>query len=111
MNHEGIGLGLVIVKKIIEQVGGSIAIKSDGLGKGSVFEFIMPLQIDKEELSEIKREKEESFSDQPRDEDSSVSAEAIQLDILSVSQEAQKTSRMNIDDYREDLMHSKKVGV
>ena len=43
MNHEGIGLGLVIVKKIIEQVGGSIVIKSDGLGKGSAFEFIMPL--------------------------------------------------------------------
>ena len=37
MNHDGIGLGLTIVKQIIEQSGGEINVHSDGLGHGCRF--------------------------------------------------------------------------
>ena len=40
-NHEGIGLGLTIVKQIVEASGGDICFHSDGPGLGSTFCFSM----------------------------------------------------------------------
>ena len=37
MNNEGIGLGLTIVKEIVEKSGGTIYVHSDGLGLGTLF--------------------------------------------------------------------------
>ena len=51
MNSAGIGLGLTIVKQIVETGGGQIKVKSDGLGKGSKFSFTMHMdQIISDEL-------------------------------------------------------------
>ena len=44
MNSEGIGLGLTIVKQIVELSGGSIGVHSDGPGLGSVFGFTMQME-------------------------------------------------------------------
>jgi signal transduction histidine kinase len=43
MNSKGIGLGLAISKKIINQFGGEIKVKSDA-GEGSTFIFTMQLE-------------------------------------------------------------------
>lgn len=39
---EGHGLGLSIVKRIIERLGGDVGVESDGPGQGSVFFFTLP---------------------------------------------------------------------
>ena len=43
-NSDGIGLGLLIVKQIIERSEGSISIWSDGVGCGSTVAFSMPMK-------------------------------------------------------------------
>ena len=43
MNSEGIGLGLTMVKQIVETSGGSVGVYSGGIDKGSVFSFTMEM--------------------------------------------------------------------
>ena len=45
MNTRGIGLGLSIVKQIVEQSGGKISVHSDGPGNGSLFCFSMQMDF------------------------------------------------------------------
>jgi len=41
MNSDGIGLGLTIVKQIVESAQGKVTVASDGVDKGSTFSFSM----------------------------------------------------------------------
>ena len=45
LNNEGIGLGLTIVKQIVEASEGAIGVFSEGKGKGSLFYFTMKLPV------------------------------------------------------------------
>ena len=45
LNNEGIGLGLTIVKQIVEASEGVIGVFSEGKGKGTLFYFTMKLPI------------------------------------------------------------------
>lgn len=44
MNSDGIGLGLTIVKQVIDQSGGKIEVKSAGPGAGTTLIFSMNMQ-------------------------------------------------------------------
>ena len=44
LNSDGLGLGLTIVKQIVDLAGGEVTVHSDGLGQGSTFVFTMKLQ-------------------------------------------------------------------
>ncbi|MDH4207150.1 MAG: ATP-binding protein, partial [Desulfobacteraceae bacterium] len=44
--YQGTGLGLTLVKNMIELHGGRIWAESEGLGKGARFSFVIPANID-----------------------------------------------------------------
>ena len=44
-NSTGIGLGLMIVKQIVEKNGGKIEVHSDGIGKGTCMMFSMKMEL------------------------------------------------------------------
>ena len=44
--HGGLGIGLTLVKQIVEMHGGDVLAKSDGLGKGSEFLVRLPILVD-----------------------------------------------------------------
>ena len=45
MNSDGIGFGLMISKALIEANGGRLEITSEGIDKGSVFQFTMKMRL------------------------------------------------------------------
>ena len=70
-NNEGIGLGLTIVKQIVEASGGDICFHSDGPGLGSTFCFSM---IQNEVLEVNSNQYRENSSD-----DENIKIESISL--------------------------------
>ncbi|HJQ27402.1 MAG TPA: PAS domain S-box protein [Blastocatellia bacterium] len=60
--HGGLGLGLAIVRHLIELHGGTVAAESEGEGRGATFEITLPLAIRPEMRRNIRSTSEYEFS-------------------------------------------------
>ena len=54
----GLGIGLTLVKRLVEQHGGAVTASSDGPGKGSMFEMRLPLAAEAQHAGPGGRDKE-----------------------------------------------------
>ncbi|NJR59070.1 MAG: response regulator [Cyanobacteria bacterium CRU_2_1] len=54
--HNGLGLGLAIVRHLVELHGGHVLAESAGEGKGATFTVELPLQMEKQTLSSVQKE-------------------------------------------------------
>ena len=45
INHEGIGMGLMICKSLVQMNGGTISVYSEGENMGSTFAFTMKMEV------------------------------------------------------------------
>ena len=57
INSEGLGLGLTIVKQIVDSAGGNVSAFSPGVGKGSTFSFSLPMDLVDEEQAPLQPKK------------------------------------------------------
>ena len=53
MNHEGIGLGLTIVKQIVTHCDGNIDVQSKGEGHGCTFRFCMKMELPTNQVEDV----------------------------------------------------------
>jgi len=58
MNHEGIGMGLMIVQNLVRLNGGTIGVHSLGEDRGSTFSFSMKMKIDQRHEQRISEKQE-----------------------------------------------------
>ena len=51
MNDEGIGMGLMICRNLVQLNSGTISVRSEGVNQGSIFSFTMKMQLSKDSAS------------------------------------------------------------
>jgi len=65
--HGGLGLGLAIVRHLVELHGGTVSADSPGSGQGATFTVTLPLAAPRKETSEIGRDRPAVAGEIPRD--------------------------------------------
>lgn len=60
----GLGLGLAIVRHLVELHGGSVSAESEGIGKGATFAVTFPLLVDRKEATALTGSEETTCLDQ-----------------------------------------------
>jgi two-component system, chemotaxis family, CheB/CheR fusion protein len=65
--HGGLGLGLAIVRHLVEMHGGTVGATSPGKGRGATFIVTLPLAASREEASDVGRDRQTVAGEIPRD--------------------------------------------
>ena len=81
--HGGLGLGLSIVRQLVEMHGGTVTAESPGAGEGTVFKVILPLMSVHHELSDVEKMRPMITDSTPTDRQPSLS----DLQVLVVDDE------------------------
>jgi PAS domain S-box-containing protein len=84
--HGGLGLGLSIVKQLVEAHGGTVAARSEGSGRGSVFEVWLP--VDGASGDEQQRGPASAFDGLPEVDRRDVPLEGLNLLVVDDDREA-----------------------
>jgi len=85
--HGGLGLGLSIVKQLVEAHGGTVSARSEGIGRGSVFEIWLP--VDGASADERQRGPASTFDGLPElDRHRDVPLEGLNLLVVDDDREA-----------------------
>ena len=103
LNKEGVGLGLIICKKIVENSGGQIRCYSSGEDQGSVFMFSMRMTLPTQLNSSTTRPSNSSGSNktaQSKDKDK----------VESSSEDLNVSSRYKVARERQPLKEKSKIG-
>jgi len=90
----GLGVGLALVRRVIELHGGAVRVKSSGVGHGSEFSVVLPLSVQRTQLLPAPRIEPQAKSDALRRfrvlvvDDNRDAAEALQMLLQALGQES-----------------------
>jgi PAS domain S-box-containing protein len=91
-SHNGLGLGLSIVRHLVEMHGGNVGVRSGGAGEGATFTIQLPLF---EVSKELKGDKQISPNSLPQ----SSKVEGTTAKVTDIQQDADKNHQGNIDTF------------
>jgi len=78
----GLGIGLALVRKLVEMHGGSVTAHSDGVGHGSEFVIRLPLQTPTEQIGEVSDVHTNGSSNGPLDPSAQETGDRVKRRIL-----------------------------
>jgi len=78
----GLGIGLALVRKLVEMHGGSVTAHSDGVGHGSEFVIRLPLQMPTEQIGEVSELHTNGSSNGPLDPSAQETGDRVKRRIL-----------------------------
>jgi signal transduction histidine kinase/ActR/RegA family two-component response regulator len=89
----GLGLGLSIVRHLVELHGGAVRVKSPGLGQGATFAVTLPVAIAQIDAADGERVHPRAVSPQPPEDEAAIALNGIRVLVVDDEPDARETIR------------------